>query len=205
MNARIQKWKTAKMRRELTEKNKKIMTLKIKQRWLFANLSKWGYERPTEQNLQIQHFTLEKLKVSGTIHTLCLWARVRWRVLKSFKTNGWTYTFICENAIACIFTQGNTQVPGIHALFPCENCYSWALVQGVSLYSNAAVIKQTTCSKHHHHISIRRQLWVFVQMHPECLSSEWWIRCLGTVVYLSTRLLLGEKGMVKGNTGQSGN
>lgn len=60
------------MRTELTEKDNKLVKLKIKQRRLFANLSKSGYERPTEQNLQIQHFTLEKLKVSGTIHMLFL-------------------------------------------------------------------------------------------------------------------------------------
>jgi len=39
------------MRTELTEKDNKIMKLKIKQSWLFSNVSKWGYERPTEQIL----------------------------------------------------------------------------------------------------------------------------------------------------------
>lgn len=61
--------------------------VKIKE-MLFVGLWKWGYKRPIKQTLQIQHFSLEKMKALGTIHPFSLWAYVKWRVPKSFHTNG---------------------------------------------------------------------------------------------------------------------
>lgn len=82
---------------------------------------------------------------------------MRWRVLKTFNTHGWT----CANAIASIFTQGNRKVPGIHTLCPCEIATHEPL-QGLSLYGDTALIKQTTAPKHHHYIGMMRQLRGFV-------------------------------------------
>lgn len=86
-NVYIHKWKTVKMWIKLTKEGNKTVNIKLK-RMFITNVQKSIYNRPTEEILQIQHFSLQQ--ALGTIHPLCLWAYVKWRMLKSFHRNGKT-------------------------------------------------------------------------------------------------------------------